>query len=221
MTPSEPCDVYHAFTKTVTHDMKNPYKIEYRCTALPLVLKPFTLNMAEVFAQQANDPKVQAMDINFALPFTAEHAQAAIKRYIHDWNQKTCYYFAIFHAEQGTFIGSISLRMYPEHQLADLGYWIGAEFWNRGYTSLAAYEMMRFAFVEFNIEKLNAQHMGHNMASGRVMQKIGMTQEGILRNHWLKEDKRYDLVLYGLLRSDFLAAQQKQVVHPLKAQAMK
>lgn len=195
----------HGFSKIQSRDMKNPYKLEYRCNIAPLVLKPFTLSMAESFVEQANDPKVQATDINFLLPFTLEHAQEAIRRYINDWNQKNCYYFAIYHTDHNQFIGSVSLRLQPEHTIADMGYWIGSNFWGKGYTTLAARAIVKLAFLEFNVDKLYAQHMSHNPASGRVMQKIGMTQEGILRQHWLKEEKRYDLMMYGLLRSEFLA----------------
>lgn len=195
----------HSFVKSQSRDMKNPYKIEYRCATFSLVLKPFILTMAESFSQQANDSKVQATDINFLLPFTPEHAQEAIRRYINEWNQKTCYYFAIHDASTFQFMGGISLRLQPEHEIADMGYWLGSAFWGKGYATLAAREMVKLAFVEFGIQKLYAQHMSHNPASGRIMQKIGMTQEGILRSHWLKEEKRYDLVMYGLLRSEFLA----------------
>ncbi len=196
--------LHHGFSKIQSRDMKNPYKMEYRCSAPPLLLKPFTLAIAEDFSQQANDSQVQATDINFLLPFTPEHAQEAVRRYINEWNQKTCYYFAIHQAETNQFIGGISLRLQPEHTLADMGYWLGSAFWGKGYATFAAREIVKLAFVEFGVDKLYAQHMSHNPASGRVMQKIGMTQEGVLRDHWLKEGKRYDLVMYGLLRSEFL-----------------
>lgn len=195
----------HNFIKSQPRDMKNPYKIEYCCSTPLLLLKPFTLSMAESFSQQANDSKVQATDINFLLPFTVEHAQEAIRRYINEWNQQTCYYFALHDSNTQQFMGAISLRFQPEHEVADMGYWLGSAFWNKGYATLAAREMVKFAFIEFGIQKLYAQHMSHNPASGRVMQKMGMTQEGVLRSHWLKEEKRYDLVMYGLLRSEFLA----------------
>lgn len=197
--------LHHAFRKTQPHDMKNPYKTEYRCNTSSLLLKPFTLTTANDFSLQANDPKVQATDINFSLPFTPAHAQEAIRRYINEWNLKQCYYFAIYLNETSSFIGGISLRVHTEHNLADMGYWIGSAFWGKGYTTLAAREITKLAFIEFGVDKLYAQHMSHNPASGRIMQKIGMTQEGILRNHWLKEGQRYDLVMYGLLREDFLS----------------
>ena len=58
---------------------------------------------------------------------------------------------------------------------------------------------MEFAFAEKQYHKVFARHFGSNLASGRVIQKLGMHQEGTLRQHVLKENRYEDLVYYGLI----------------------
>jgi len=67
--------------------------------------------------------------------------------------------------------------------------------------------MVNHGFATLGLHRIHASHLAPNTASGRVMRKLGMTQEGILREHVQKWQIRYDLVLYGLLRSECEAAQ--------------
>jgi RimJ/RimL family protein N-acetyltransferase len=57
------------------------------------------------------------------------------------------------------------------------------------------------------LNKIHASHMTRNPSSGRVMQKIGMESEGILKQHALKWDEFVDLAVYGILASSWLAQQ--------------
>jgi len=53
-----------------------------------------------------------------------------------------------------------------------------------------------------NLHRVTAYHLARNPASGRVMQKLGMIQEGLLRDHTYRWGKHEDLIAYGLLSSD-------------------
>ena len=57
---------------------------------------------------------------------------------------------------------------------AELGYWIGEPYWNRGYCSEAAKSLVQFAFEKLAVKNIMAEHLSSNPASGRVMQKLGM-----------------------------------------------
>ena len=63
--------------------------------------------------------------------------------------------------------------------------------------------MLRFGFEQLALYKIHAHHMTTNPASGRVMDKIGMKKEGLLRGHVRKWGQFYDVLFYGILRTDY------------------
>lgn len=65
--------------------------------------------------------------------------------------------------------------------------------------------VLRFAFQDLAMQRVHASHFRSNPASGRVMQKAGMRQEGCLRQHILKDGLPQDVVCHGMLRANFEA----------------
>jgi len=60
--------------------------------------------------------------------------------------------------------------------------------------------VIEFGFQQLGLNRVFAYHMLRNPASGRVMQKLGMTQEGVLKQHAKKWGKFEDVALFGILR---------------------
>jgi len=102
-------------------------------------------------------------------------------------------------------IGAIALRISEIHQHGEIGYWIGAEHWGNGYATEAAKALVAYAFDELRLHRVQARHFRRNPASGRVMQKLGMTLEGIHRDAYLRWGRFEDTVLYGILASEWKA----------------
>lgn len=100
-------------------------------------------------------------------------------------------------------IGGIGLHGDQRHDSAELGYWIGVPYWNQGHITEAAQAMIRYGFEQLKLNRIHAHHFLNNPASGRVMQKLGMTCEGRLRQHVKKWDKYLDIDFYGILRAEF------------------
>lgn len=93
------------------------------------------------------------------------------------------------------------------HQLfthGEIAYWVGEEYWGNGYATEAAEAIVEFAFVEKGYHKVFARYFDSNGASGRVLEKVGMKKEGILREQVKKDDAYVDLVYLGMLKSEFL-----------------
>jgi RimJ/RimL family protein N-acetyltransferase len=111
--------------------------------------------------------------------------------------------FAITLADNATFIGSISLDIVPLHRHARLGYWLGVPYWNQGYGTEAVNAVLRYGFMQLNLHRIYSPHFQGNAASGRVLQKVGMTYEGRMREHYVRFDRFIDLELYGMLKRDF------------------
>jgi RimJ/RimL family protein N-acetyltransferase len=117
--------------------------------------------------------------------------------------------FAITLKAGGELIGSISLILNQVDRHAELGYWVGRPYWNHGYATEASAVVVAHAFEKLHLHRVYAHYMSRNPASGRVMQKIGMRQEGIMRDHRFKWGKYEDLVVCGLTADDYRAFGRK------------
>ena len=113
--------------------------------------------------------------------------------------------FAIVLRSRICLIGSIGLRLNPQHCRGELGYWIGKPYWNRGYATEAAEAVLRYGFETLGLHRICAYHFRRNRASGRVLEKIGMIPEATLRQHVSKWGTFEDLEGYGILRSKYAA----------------
>jgi [ribosomal protein S5]-alanine N-acetyltransferase len=100
-------------------------------------------------------------------------------------------------------IGGIGLRMEPQHKHAELGYWLGPDYWGKGYATEAAREILRYGFEDLRLHRIFATHFKHNPASGRILKKIGMRYEGCQREHLLKWGDFVDSEMYGILRREW------------------
>lgn len=99
-------------------------------------------------------------------------------------------------------------HLHLSRQNAEIGEWeIGwamhCSLWGNGYATEAAREMLNFAFCELRVHRVVAFCNVHNTASVRVMQKIGMRQDGLLRGtRWWNGDW-CDEYVYGILERDW------------------
>lgn len=111
--------------------------------------------------------------------------------------------FAITLVGDATFIGTIGLDIVQIHRHARLGYWLGVPYWNQGYGTEAVSAVLRYGFLQLNLHRIYSPHFQGNAASERVLQKVGMTYEGRMREHYVRFDRFVDLELYGMLRREF------------------
>lgn len=100
-------------------------------------------------------------------------------------------------------VGVVGVELDLDHGRGELGYWVGVPYWGRGYATEAARAMVAYAFEELGLRRVFAQHYARNPASGRVLQKLGMQREGVLRSHILRFGDVEDSVVYGMLSGEW------------------
>lgn len=167
-----------------------------------LCLRPFRTADADDVQRLAGDRAVADTTLNIPHPYEDGLAEKWISNH-RDWfEQGEQAVFAITLRSDDTLLGALGLRVTPDDQRAELGYWIGKPYWGQGYCTEAARNVLRFGFEQLDLNRIYAHHLSRNPASGRVMQKIGMTHEGHLRQHVRKWGVFEDLELYGMLKSD-------------------
>ena len=111
--------------------------------------------------------------------------------------------FAIVLGSDQRLIGGTGLSIDSAHSRAELGYWLGAPYWGQGYATEAARAVVQYGFDTLGLHRIWASVFQGNAVSAKVLQKLGMTNEGCLRRHVLKWGRFIDLQMYGILRSEW------------------
>lgn len=168
-----------------------------------LVLRPFALSDAASVQRLAGEWAVADTTLNIPHPYPDGAAEAWIDSHAERFAQREIMTLAVTLPEGGELAGCISLRLNDGHSRAELGYWMGVPYWNHGYCSEAARALIGYGFEQMGLHRIYAHHLMRNPASGRVMQKAGMTYEGTQRQHVRKWDRFEDLAAYGILRSEY------------------
>ena len=108
-------------------------------------------------------------------------------------------------------IGTIRFGEYrPAHAQASVGYVLARPHWNRGLTTEAVQAVLRFGFEVVGLNRISAVCHVDNAASERVMQKVGMTYEGTIREGYLVKGGFESRKLYAILRREWLAQRGQQ-----------
>ena len=138
-----------------------------------LRLRPFCLEDADDIQRLAGNINVSQQTLSIPYPYESGMAEAWVETHPADWEARNRIIYAVTDIETNDLVGTVGfVRL--DGQEAELGYWIGEEFWGKGYCTEAVRELMRFAFESLNVEEIVARHLTSNPASGKVMRKVGM-----------------------------------------------
>jgi RimJ/RimL family protein N-acetyltransferase len=171
-----------------------------------LILRPFEPADAEAVYAACQDPEIPRWT-SVPSPYTREHATGFVAQTCPDgWRDDRLYNFAVTAKDDGRLVGSmglvrLELLRAPQRQ-AELGYWTVKEARGRGYTAQAASAVVRWAFEELGVERLEWLAEAGNNGSRAVALKAGFRMEGTLRAKLVHEGTRRDLWAGSLLPSD-------------------
>lgn len=169
-----------------------------------IILRPFELSDAKDIQTLAGDIEIARTTLLIPHPYPDGLAEQWIQSQKSDYEEGTAYVFAIVMKENLKLIGAISLSgINHHHQHAELGYWVGVPYWGNGYCTEAVNVILKFGFESLNLNRIFAYFFINNPASGKVLQKVGMTREGQHRQHIKKYGKFVDIECYGLLRCEW------------------
>ncbi len=168
-----------------------------------LILRPFTLADAADVQRLAGAYEIASTTAVIPHPYEDGMAETWISSHPGQLADGTGIVYAITLRGTGVLCGAVGLALKPEHQRAELGYWIGVSYWGQGYCTEAAGALCDHGFRALGLHRILAMHLARNPASGRVMQKIGMRHEGTLREHMLKCGVFETIEYYGMIRSEW------------------
>lgn len=169
------------------------------------VLRPWTVSDLDSLVEHANNRKVwlQLRD-RLPHPYTQADGNAWIALAM---SEVPITNLAI--ECDGQAVGSIGLVLQNDIETgtAEVGYWLGEAYWGRGIVTKALCTFSYWAFHEFSLRRLFAGVMATNLASRRVLEKVGFQLEGVHRQHVIKAGVVKDQAYYGLLRNELITQQ--------------
>jgi RimJ/RimL family protein N-acetyltransferase len=133
----------------------------------------------------------------FPYPYSEKDAEQFIHKVMNKPKPSTD--FAIEIEEQA--VGGISIIPQTDVQkiTAEIGFWLGEKYWNRGIITNAVKQMLEHTFENFSFTKIFATVFEYNTASMKVLKKAGFVREAILKKSAIKNGKTIDLYYYGLI----------------------
>lgn len=164
-----------------------------------LLLRPFIVADAPDVQRLAGARAIADTTLLIPHPYPDGAAEAWIGTHARGHAEGKLAVFAITSRAEGTLLGAMGLVIASAHASAELGYWIGEPYWGRGYATEAGHAVLDFGFTTLGLHRIHAHHMLRNPQSGRVMVKLGMRFEGILRHAIRKWDTFEDVAQYAIL----------------------
>jgi ribosomal-protein-alanine N-acetyltransferase len=168
-----------------------------------LRLRPFTDADADaLFALQSNAQVLRYWDAPpWSEPARAERFIASCRQMADDGTGAR---LAIDRESDRAFVGWCSLtRWNSEYRSASLGYCLGDAAWGHGYATEAARALLHWAYQTLDLNRVQAETDTRNLASARVLEKLGFVREGTLREDCVVNGEVSDSWVFGLIRRDW------------------
>ena len=180
-----------------------------RLTTDRLVLRKLKVSDAQDMFEYSNRRDVTKYLTWYPHPdlgYTEEYLRYIGQRYatgdFYDW--------AITLKENGKMIGTCGFTRFDlPNNAAEIGYVLNPEYHGKGYATEAASEVMRFGFEELKLHRLEAKHMIGNDASHRVMEKLGMREEGTFRESYYVHREYRTVTVCSILENEYFNLRRK------------
>ena len=170
-----------------------------------LRLRPFEDDDSRSLATLLGDPSIGANLVGVPKSYTEFDAQAHIAQSHTRFAEGAAAYFAITSSNSGNLLGEIIFEIDAKHRRAELGYWLGEPYWGRGFMKEALPALLDYGFHTLKFNRIFARAFIRNSASLKILEQAGFQREGVLRQDMFKDGEFFDVALYGLLRSDYIA----------------
>ena len=167
-----------------------------------LKLRPITQDDAQDIFEIFSDKQV--MKYYDLLPFESlDRAKEQADFFVKGFEKKQMIRWGIELKESGKLIGTCGFFAFNEDaQKAELGYELGSAYQGKGYMSEALSAALAFLFRESSVNRVEAFVEPPNIASQRLLEKLGFTKEGTLRQYERCRGELIDICIYGMLRCD-------------------
>jgi ribosomal-protein-alanine N-acetyltransferase len=152
---------------------------------------------ADVYAY-ASDPEVARYTL-----WPSHDSEESTRMFLVDLAGPTVVSWAIVMNEEQRVVGMIFLHSFSKrHKKAEIAFNVARRHWQKGIATESAQAVVRFAFEQLGLNRVEATCMPGNGGSRRVLEKIGMSKEGTMRRSHFRYDGFHDMELFSILRDE-------------------
>ena len=168
-----------------------------------LILRRFQLSDAPDFYKNVtSDPEVNRF-LTWENDKSVADTEELMKEFIRRYEDPERYCWAIVIKETSEVIGTLAATNVRKNTRAvEVSYSIGRNWWGQGITAEALQKVMDFLFEQVGFNRIEAGYDVSNPNSGKVLEKVGMRREGLLRQAGRNNQGIYDRVICAKLKSD-------------------
>jgi len=169
-----------------------------------LRLRRFTPADLDDCFEWASDEEV-ARYVYWSAHKTKADTQWFIDFCLNEYAEKGIGPWAVEHRESGKVIGNCSYGAIDiTNRRIELAYFFARPFWGKGIAVEAVTPLLKYGFEDLQMNRIEARCMPANLGSERVMQKLGMQFEGILREYMYSKGRFHTAKVYSRLASEWL-----------------
>jgi ribosomal-protein-alanine N-acetyltransferase len=170
-------------------------------TAIPIItterlrLRPFTMADDSAIFAMCSDPELCRF-VRFDAHRTIRETREFLELVQEHYRRGEPFAWAIVLAAEDRVIGSCGFVAHQQNS-AEIGYWLGRDYWGNGYAAEAALALVQFGFEQMGLERIVAKCFPDNRAGQRVIEKLGLKYEGVDRSEMIK-GAYPELRVYGI-----------------------
>lgn len=138
-----------------------------------------------------------------------EHSLQFIQQMLTQQKNQEAVALGIFHKRK--IIGGMGMHHW-DHDLkkAQIGYWISQDYEGQGIIYACLLSFVDFLFEKVGLNKVEIQFMPENTRSAAIAKRVGFKVEGVIRHNFIHNGSFKDLVITGLLRSEWKALPERR-----------
>lgn len=169
-----------------------------------LRLRPITeQDAADLFAVFSDERVTEHYDL-----YTFEEMDEAydlIEYFDESYQQERQIRWGIERRADGRLMGTCGFVALYEHR-GEIGYELGSAYWRQGYMREALHALLELGFDELELNRIEALTLPSNIASAALLQSLGFTEEGTLREYDYFKEQYQNLRCFSMLQREFTAS---------------
>jgi RimJ/RimL family protein N-acetyltransferase len=177
-----------------------------------LVLRRFRASDAPRLSEYRSDPDVARYQ-SWDAPFTLDKAEVAVRNFAAGSPEQPGWFqYAIEHTAERALIGDVAVRLHDNLKQAEIGFTLATAYQGKGFATEAVSAVLDRLFRLQGLHRVMGECDARNTASAALMERLGFTREGLLRQQTFIKGEWTDDLLFGILAPEWLA---RETVTPL------
>ena len=169
-----------------------------------LTLRPYQSKDGKEIFNLLKDKEVAATTLLLPFPCNIDDAENILSDYINEQKLQKSMRWAITYSAGNEFIGGIRLVPNLSYNSAEVGFWIGKDYWRKGIAFETAARVIKFGFEVLKLNRIEAHAMQENTSSIKLLEKLGLKQEGYHPELVRKWGVYKDVLTFGMLQKQYI-----------------